>query len=156
MNSVTPANLGWWILAFLATGTVLNAVQEWIRDRWELTPDASWRRPLMRRWYGTHAHVRLRNGIGAARHNIFRVIAWDDEDTELPWLLVVLHNGTSWRLSEDDTGEPEPFWGRVTDFAPYTVRHVRPHILRTEHRRFPELFDYRPVRQPCGYLGKVA
>lgn len=139
-------NVPLWLAFAVFTGIVaLTSAQEWFNSQYEVTRSGRFRRRVTRRWYGTHAHVRLRNGGAGTKLNVFRVIGWDDE-TPVPWLLVVLHNGTCWSESGED--EPQPFYAPVTHFAPYTVRRLRPHILRSEDYTFPRLFDYRPLRQP--------
>lgn len=142
MNHVTAANLGWYILAFLATGTAVNAVQEWIRDRWELTPDASWRRPLTRRWYGTHAHVTLAAEAEADDPELYVVLAWDAEDAGLPSLKV--HKLKPEHLTRWDE-DSEAFCAPVTIFAPYTVRRFRPHFERFRWAWIPWLTLYLPL-----------
>jgi len=143
---VTAVRLGWWIVVLIVAAAILSAISEWIRDRWEITCG---RPRIARRWYGTHALVRLRHGYGSAASNVFRVISWADEDSPVPWLLVVLYSGTSWRLSEEDTEEPEPFWRCVTDFAPEAVRRFRPHLIRCTMGgrvvRMPWLVKYLPL-----------
>jgi len=126
-SAMTPLRLGWWIAAALALAWLYAGTGTFIRNRWEITCG---RPQVVRRWYGSGALVRLRHGYGSAAASVFRVIRWDDEDTEVPWLLVVLYSGTSWRLPEEDTEEPEPSWRCVTDFAPEAVRRFRPHLIR--------------------------
>lgn len=148
MNHITPANLGWWILAFLVTGTAVNAVQEWIRDRWELTPDASWRRPLMRRWYGTHAHVTLAAEAEADDPEVYVVLGWDEENTGIPSLKVCKLNPEYLTRWDEDS---EAFWAPVTVFAPYTVRRFRPHFERFGRVFIPWLTLYLPLPLPAGF-----
>lgn len=133
--NITPANLGWGIAAFLIAGYVLGSVQSWAGDRWEFTG----RRLPVRRWYGTGARVCL----GSNANQVFRVISWSDEGTEVPWLLVVLHSGTSWYI--DEPREPQPRWMPVTSFAPGRVRRFRPHLERVGGVRVPWLTAYLPV-----------
>lgn len=146
---VTAVRLGWWIVALIVAAVVISWISERIRDCWEDTCD---RPGLTRRWYGSHSRVFLRAEAanwGPARYT---VIKWNAEHTDLPWLLVRKLNPADLRYWDEDA---EPFWAPMTDFAPDMVRRIRPHALRTEHHRFPELFDYRPLRQRPAYPGEV-
>jgi hypothetical protein len=138
--NITTSNLGWGLLACLLAGGVLSGVQDWFTGQYEITR-RGWRLRTTRRWYGPSAHVCLRAEEDNDEAERYTVIGWDDEGTDVPWLLVEA-------MDDDWTAH----WAPVTDFAPYTVRRLRPHILRTEHHRFPMLFDYRPLRSPAGFL----
>jgi hypothetical protein len=112
---ITLSNVPWIILALVLAGDAIAMIQEWLKDRYELTWTGTERlkRPgIERRWYGTNARVRRSLGV-------YQVIQWSEESTEVPWLLV-----------QDADGEAA-CWAPVTDFAPHEVR------------RFP--FGYRPV-----------
>jgi hypothetical protein len=135
----------WLALAIFFAALALSSVQTWFGDQYEVTRGARFRLRVTRRWYGTRAHVCLRSAEdddGALR---FAVLDWNDESTPVPWLLVA-------NIDDEDDG---PYWAPVSDFAPYTVRRLRPHILRTEHYRFPQLFDYRPLCNASCYLEDV-
>jgi len=139
--NITTVNLGWIILGWLLAGTACSGIGGWLAGQYKVTRQGR-RLCVTRRWYGARAHVCLRGEAdGAQRYSVTR---WYGEGTALPWLLV---------QNIDDEDEPDAFWAPVTDFAPYSVRRLRPHILRTGHYRFPQVFDYRPLRQPSGFLG---
>ena len=138
--NITVPDLGWITLAFLLAGTVLGWIQDWFTGQYEITRHG-FRFTVTRRWYGTNAHVCVRSDEDNDDADRYTVIRWDAVGTDVPWLLVEA-------MDDDWTAH----WAPVTDFAPYTVRRIRPHILRSERYRWPMLFDYRPLRQPAGYL----
>lgn len=145
---MTHAAFGWGWLGALLAALVLARAQDWAAGQYEFTCGGRWPH-IARRWYGRHARVCLRAGRADGdddRDFRFNVLRWCSESTPVPWLLVE-------NIDDEDDG---PYWGPVTDFAPYTVRRLRPHILRTERCRFPRLFGYRPLRRPAGYLGTGA
>lgn len=152
MNHITPANLGWWIVAFLIAGIILGAVQEWIRDRWEITPCAPWRYRVTRRWYGPHSHVCLRAEAEADDPELYVVLDWDDEDASVPSLKVHKLNPEYLTYWDEDS---EAFWAPVTCFAPYTVRRFRPHLIRCvllgRAVFIPWLTLYLPLPLPAGF-----
>lgn len=141
--NITVPNLGWVILAFLLAGEVLATLQCWFDGQYEVARHGFSVRAT-RRWYGTHAHVCLRGDEDNDKAERYNVLRWDDESTTVPWLLV--------ENLDDGKFGAAPYWAPVTAFAPYTVRRLRPHVLRTERYRFPMLFDYLPPRRPAGYL----
>jgi hypothetical protein len=129
-------------LAFLA----LTGAQGWLTEQYEWTW-RGWRPVATRRWYGKNAHVCLRADADDVEAPLYLVHEWNDDDTSIPWLRV---------QAIDDDSEPEAFWGSVSNFAPYSVRRLRPWLFRYGWFRYPVLFDYRPLRQPSGHLGNGA
>ena len=152
MNHITPANLGWWIVAFLVTGSVLGWLSDWSRDRWEIGRGVRARFRPARRWYGTHAHVTLRAEAEADDPELYVVLDWDDEDASVPSLKV--HKLDPEYLTRWDE-DSEAFWAPVAVFAPYTVRRFRPHFERFRWAWIPWLTLYLPLRQPSRYLEDV-
>jgi hypothetical protein len=150
MSSITPGDLGWWIIGIYATGTVLGWIQDWISDRYEITR----RHPrLVRCWYGTAAQVSLRSAADDDDPDRFAVLARWDENTAVPWLLVHRLDREYLTYWDEDA---EAFWAPVTDFAPYSVRRVRPHLTRFGRVRVPWLTKWLPARSPVSYLGDGA
>lgn len=154
MNHITPANLGWWLLGMLALFTVANGLINWIDDRWEITPCAPWRYRVTRRWYGTRSQVRLRAEAGDEDAPRYVVLAWDDDDAEVPWLKVHRLNPEFITYWDEDA---EPFWGPVTVFAPYAVRRLRPSVTLIGRIPVPSLWEYPllpcPARVPQDVSG---
>lgn len=146
--NITVANLGWWIAALWGAGTVLGLIRDWICDRYEINRRGFRFRPA-RRWYGTAAHISLRAAANDDDPDRFAILARWDEDTEVPWLLV--HRLDREHLTYWDE-DAEAFWAPVTDFAPYSVRRVRPHLTRFGRVRVPWLTKWLPLRKPSGFL----
>lgn len=151
--NITTANLGWLILACMLGGIILGGIQDWFTGQYEATFRMPFRFRVTRRWYGTSAHVCLRIAEDDEDPARYVVLDRDEENTAAPWLKVHKLNPEAFSYWDEDA---EAFWAPVTDFAPYTVRLLRPHILRSERYRWPMLFDYLPLRQPAGYLGTDA
>lgn len=140
--NITTANLGWTILAILAAGTVLGWIQEWICDRWEITRA---RPRVTRRWYGAHAQVTLRAEADADDPPRYVVLAWDSEDSAVPWLKVHRLNPEFLTYWDEDA---EPFWAPVTVFAPYAVRRFRPGVKLIGRVPVMWLAKYPPLPYP--------
>jgi hypothetical protein len=138
--NITVSQLGWILLGWLLAGIILSSVQAWFTGQYEVTR-RGFRPRVTRRWYGVRAHVCLRADEDDDDAERYFVVKWDDEGTSVPWLLVE-------GMDDDWTAR----WAPVTDFAPYTVRRLHPHLLRFGRFRIPQLFGYRPLRQPAGYL----
>ena len=138
--NITTANLGWIILTWLVAGYVLGQIQDWFDGQYEVTRHG-FRVRVTRRWYGTRAHVCLRAEEDNDKAERYLVLQWENEGTPVPWLLVE---------AMDDYWTAH--WAPVTDFAPYTVRRVRPHFLKYGRILVPQLRAYLPLRQPAGYL----
>jgi hypothetical protein len=149
LSHVTSADLGWYIVAFLIAGAVASAVQEWIRDRWEITRG---RPRIARRWYGPHAHVTLAAEAEADDPELYVVLDWDAEDAGVPSLKVHKLNPEYLTRWDEDA---EAFWAPVTCFAPYTVRRFRPHLIRCvllgRAVLIPWLTLYLPLPLPAGF-----
>lgn len=151
----------WQILAAIGAFLVIDWASSWFADQYEVT----WARMVprvTRRWYGMRARVFLRDDarrweqrnqgryVDDEDFPVFAVLEWLNESTPVPWLLVQrADDGGEKELSDEDL---EPFWAPVTDFAPCTVRRLRPWIVRYRWLRIPVLFSYLPLRQPVGYL----
>lgn len=103
MSTLIPL---WQILALLAVAVIVSSAHGWAADQYEFRWSG-----FTRRWYGTRAHVCLRAEEDDDDAERYTVIAWDDEGTDVPWLLVEA-------MDDDWTAH----WAPVTDFAPYTVR----------------------------------
>jgi hypothetical protein len=125
----TLAGFGWSLAVGLAAGIITWLAWSWLSDRYEVTCP----RRVTRRWYGKHAEVRLR--FDAPPHpdrpGVFSVLDWDDEHTDVPWLLA---------QNTDGTFGVEAFWAPVTDFVPHAVRRFRPHLSQSGPLRLPVLF----------------
>jgi len=147
--NITVSQLGWYLVAFWAAGTALGMVQDWISDRWEFTVGGHAGFRAARRWYGTAAHICLRADAEDDDPDRFAVLARWDEDTAVPWLLV--HRLDREHITGWDE-DAEAFWAPVTDFAPYTVRRIRPHVIRFGRLRIPWLTKWLPLRHPAGFL----
>lgn len=152
LSHVTPANLGWYIVAFLTAWTVFGWLSEWIRDRWEITPCAPWRYRITRRWYGPHAHVTLRAEAEADDPELYVVLDWDDGDADVPSLKVHKLNPEFCTFWDEDA---EAFWAPVTCFAPYTVRRFRPHFERLGPVFIPWLTLYLPLPGLAAFDGRT-
>lgn len=133
--NISPGFL-WAALVIIAAGFAGSTAWDWFTGLYEVT-----RFRVVRRWYGTSAHVCLRGAEDDDDAGRFAVIKWDGEGTDVPWLLVE---------AMDDGWTAH--WAPVTDFAPYTVRRLRPHFLKFGRIPVPQLRAYRPLRQPAGYL----
>jgi hypothetical protein len=110
MSTETPL---WVYLSIVALVAVTTWSAGWIKDHCEFIG----RRPV-RRWYGTGARVTLRRDAGPRAPDRYAVIAWSDEATAVPWLLV----------SPVDDEDSEAFWAAVTDFSPDAIRRFRPYL----------------------------
>jgi len=142
MNTGIPL---WTVLAILGALIVLNCIWDWFCSQYEVTRAGLLPR-FARRWYGPRAHVTFRQEFDEHR---YVVLAVDDENSAVPWLKVhELDPGSVTYWAED----AEPFWAPVTSFAPYSVRRLRPQVLRYRWLRVPCPFRYLPLRQPAGYL----
>jgi hypothetical protein len=140
--NITIANFGWVILAWLAAGVTINGIETWFTGQYEVTRHG-FRFTAGRRWYGVRAWIVLRTKAEEDEPDRYQVLGWDQEDTRIPWV----------RVMNIDNEAAESFWAPVTDFCPRSVRRLRPWLVRYGRLRVPALFDYRPVRQPAGYLG---
>jgi len=148
MNSITPADLGWFIVGLYAAGTVIGWIQGWLAGQYEVTR-RGWRPAVYRRWYGTRAHLCLRGHEDDETPVLYVVLERDTENMPVPWLKVCqLDEGHITKWAEDAA----PFWAAVTDFAPYTVHKFRPGVLRFGRVAVPWFSWYRPLRQPSGFL----
>jgi hypothetical protein len=137
----TFAGLGWVIAAWLVAGLILSALMNWFTDQYEVAAGRRIGFRLWRRWYGTRAWVILRAEADEDEPERYRVLGWDQEDCDAPWVRVM-------SIDNEDAGS---FWAPVTDFAPEAVRRLRPWILRYRWLRLPVLFAYVPLPQPAGY-----
>ena len=122
----------WTVFALLAIALVVNWAWAWFRDQYEITWAGRFPRPA-RRWYATGAHIRSRDM--ARFPDIYEVLEWGDESTDVPWLCVQA-------LAD---GDPPREWVPVTAFAAWQVRRFRPH--RASGRGW--LFAYRPLPGPA-------
>jgi hypothetical protein len=146
--NITVSQLGWYLVAFWVAGIVLGWVQDWICDRFEFRVSRRGVRAA-RRWYGTAAHVCLRSAADDDDPDRFTVLARRDENTVVPWLLVHRLDPEYLTYWDEDA---EAFWAKVTDFAPYAVRRVRPHFTRFGRVRVLWLTKWLPLSNPAGYL----
>lgn len=137
----------WQILAVAGVLFAIDVSGSWFGNHFEL----DWSRPLPRvrhRWYGKNAHVVLRGDEDDEDPGRYAVIEFDLEHAGVPWLKVHLLDPDSnyW----DDNAEV--FWAPVTQFAPYTVRRLRPYIAYYGRVPVPWLIQYLPLRRPVRYL----
>jgi len=137
---ITTANLGWIIAIWLIAGLVLSAVSGWLASRYEVTRSGR-RARVTRRWYAAGAYVVQPGTPGSGPMLRLRVLAWTDEFTAVPWLLVA---AMAWVPAGDD--DPEPFWAPVTEFTPGAVRRFRPYLRCCGRVPVPVLFAYETMR----------
>ena len=124
----------WQILAALGVMLAVNLAWSWFRDQYE--PAWTGRFPrFTRRWYATGAHVRSRDM--ARFPDIYEVLEWGDDSTDVPWLVVQ-------SVEEEDAPRE---WVPVTAFAAFQVRKLRPH-WRHAVTGHTGLFIYRPLPGP--------
>lgn len=146
LSHITPANLGWYVVAFLVAGTILGWLSDWSRDRWEISRNIRARFRPSRRWYGTHAQVRLRAEADDDDAPRYVVLNWGlGERTRIPWLQVHRLNPEYLTYWDEDA---EPFWAPVTVFAPYAVRRFRPGVTVIGRIPVPWLWRYPPLPYP--------
>lgn len=131
MNYSSPL---WQILAVLGALMVIDGIWSWFRDQYEPVPGARFPR-FARRWYATGAHIRNRDM--ARFPDIYEMLEWGDDSTDVPWLVV--------RPVGDEDAEHR--WLPVTLFAAYQVRRFRPH-WRHAGTGHTGLFIYRPLPGP--------
>jgi hypothetical protein len=123
MSTALPV---WQILALIGVFLVATLAWGWFRDQYE--PVWTGRLPrFTRRWYGLRAHVRIRSEEGHEIPDLFEVVEWGDDSTEVPWLCV--------RTVGDENAVS--FWAPVTGFTPVAVRRLRPP------------FSYAPLPEPA-------
>lgn len=138
----TPIPL-WQILALLAAVVALSSVHGWIGDRWEF----SRARPrVTRRWYGIHAQVTQRAEAGSDDPDRYVVLAWDSENTAVPWLKVHKLDPEYLTYWDEDA---EPFWAPATGFAPYAVRRFRPGVTLIGRVPVLRMTNYPPLPYPA-------
>jgi len=144
MNSTvttSPVILTLAAAAALGCVTVLDWACSWVTGRYKITLT---RRGLSarRRWYGTATQVIPRQASGDDDAPRFAVLDWWDDDTEVLWLWVI-------QLDPDYVAywakDARPFWARVTDFAPYSVRRIRPHWRRFGWLPLPWMTQWEPA-----------
>ena len=140
------------VLVILAAGLALACVQSWLSGQYELARHG-WLPAVSRRWYCPRAHVCLRAEADGQDPARYAVLAFCAEHTPVPWLLVHKLNPEYLTYWDEDSGA---FWAPVTDFAPYAVRRLRPHVERFGPAPVPWLTLYLPLRQPAGYLEEAA
>ena len=141
---MNTATLPWGIIVCVAAAFIAASVQEWFTGQYEVTREG-FRIRVTRRWYGTRALVCLRADEDDDKAGRYFVVKWDGKGTDVPWLLVE---------AMDDYWTAH--WAPVTDFAPCTVRRLRPHLAQYGRVLLPQLHVWLPLRQPAGYLGTGA
>lgn len=146
MNAAIPL---WTVFVILGAVLVLNSAWAWFTDRYEVAGGKHSGFRLWRRWYGLHAQVVLREDEDDTDPDRYTVLAWDDENSDAPWIKVIRLDPEYLTYWDEDA---EAFWARVTDFAPYAVRRFRPYVFRFGWLPVPWLTKYVPVRRPAGYV----
>lgn len=149
MNVIHHAGLGWYIAAFVIAGFVAGRIWSWFGDRYEITWHGPFPARVTRRWYGAGAHVVLRTAVDDDQPDRFAVLDWWADGPAVPWLWVIKLDPEYLTYWDEDA---KPFWAPVTDFAPYTVRRIRPYFYRFGKVWLPWLTKYLPVRNPSRYL----
>lgn len=132
------------IVALLIILGAANRTLYWLGDQYTISRF----RPV-RRWYGTRAHLCRRGHEDDQAPDLFVVLSRDTENLPVPWLKVCRLDPDHITKWDEDA---EPFWAAVTDFAPYSVRKFRPHLIRFGRVTVPWFSWWLPLRQPSGFL----
>jgi hypothetical protein len=125
----------WLVLSILAAVVIADWAWGRFRDQYEVAWHGRLPR-LTRRWYGTGARIRSRDM--ARFPDIYEVLEWGDDSTDVPWLAV--------RSVTDE--DAERVWVPVTAFAAFQVRGVWPHWVKLGGHRVPALTGYRTLPGP--------